>query len=129
METSKVRKFWTFNPFYPELSGMLITFILSSFYFVLGCSDLDFFPLHISSLSYFLSLLLFYPLVEIQKKKIHKANLKEKYICLLTLSAFFPLHFNIWLFLFIFWKKRFLMCCWDSFCLKQFIKSSERDGR
>lgn len=68
---------------------MLITFILSSFYFVLGCSDLDFFPLHISSLSYFLSLLLFYPLVEIQKKKIHKANLKEKYMSF-NPFCFFP---------------------------------------
>lgn len=26
METSKVRKFWTSNPFYPELSGALVTF-------------------------------------------------------------------------------------------------------
>lgn len=43
--TSKVRKVWTFNPFYPELSGMLITFILSFLGLFWGVSDLELFPI------------------------------------------------------------------------------------
>lgn len=90
METSKVRKFWTFNPFYPELSGMLITFILS-FSLFWGDSNLDFFSLYIYLLWVVLFLLLFYPLVEIQKKKkLQKANLQEKYICIFNPLSFFP---------------------------------------
>lgn len=37
LETSKVRKFWTFNPFYPELSGMLVTFYTVILGFFGGC--------------------------------------------------------------------------------------------
>lgn len=105
METSKVRKFWTFNPFYPELSGTLITFYTV---IILACFGVFliwilFLHMHISSLwVVVLSLLLFYPLVETQKRKIktkHKVYRNEKK-CNFSLFKFFPLFFSFFRFVF-----------------------------
>lgn len=53
LQTSKVRKSWTFNPFYPELSGMLVTFYTVILGFLLGCLDFFFFHLYLLSFLFF----------------------------------------------------------------------------
>lgn len=134
METSKVRKFWTSNPFYPELSGALVTFytivifVCSGVFLIWISSPPPPPPTHTSSLlSFFLSVLLFYPLVEIQKKKKTSTSQiwREKKNLFSSSLGFFPLHYFFLLLLIISGHFFFLiMYCWNSFSgihLKQLL--------
>lgn len=127
METSKVRKFWTSNPFYPELSGALVTFYTIVIFVCSGVFLIwiSFPPPHSYIFwVFFLSVLLFYPLVEIQKKKnLHKSNLKRKKH-IFILSGFFSPTFFFLLLLIISGHFFLIMYCWNSFSgihLKQLL--------
>lgn len=110
METSRVRKFWTSNPFYPELSGALVTFytivifVCSRVFLIwiplpfpptylwgLGIFYLVFFCLFVCfGLPY-----LFYLLVEIQKKQNSTKQIQREkkyfhHLCFLLLFFFLP---------------------------------------
>lgn len=88
METSKVRKFWTFNPFYPELSGMWVTFytviifLCSGVFLIWIPPDTSFFGFVFVFPTFFIHWL------RPKRRKLCKANLKEKEYTL-TLSDFF----------------------------------------
>lgn len=118
METSKVRKFWTFNPFYPELSGMLLIL----FYTVIIWVCFGVFPIWISPpcidhevffFFFFLLLVLFFSsfgYIQVEKTQGNSEGEKKSFFCSYTIFFFFI--FNFWLFLVIF--KEFLVCCWNS---------------
>lgn len=107
METSKVRKFWTSNPFYPELSGALVTFY-TIVIFVCSRVFLIWIPLpspppYIFEVwgfffwgggfffFFFLSFLPFLPIRwDPKETKLHKANPKgKKYIFIISVFCCF----------------------------------------
>lgn len=112
VETSKVRKFWTFNPFYPELSEMLITFYTVIILVYFGVFQIWAFFLHIRCLGFFLFFCAYYFLLilwmRFKRKKNSTTNLREekKY----TLTFFFLNLDSFWSF-FPFYK--FSACCWN----------------
>lgn len=131
METSKVRKFWTSNPFYPELSGALVTFytiviFVCSGVFLIWIS----FPPHsyifwvFFCLSYFFTHWWRSKNKTKQKKKPPQVKSEEKKTYFHPLWVFFPytiFFFYFWLFLVIFFL---IMYCWNSFSgihLKQLL--------
>lgn len=133
METSKVRKFWTSNPFYPELSGALVTFytivifVCSGVFLIWISSPPP--PAHsyIFSFEFFSVCPTFLPIGgDPKKKKTSTSQIwREKKNLFSSSLGFFPLHYFFLLLLIISGHFFFLiMYCWNSFSgihLKQLL--------